>query len=129
MTSKKESILRAAKGEIESRVNYELGKVVDNILDLRTSPTAKRTITVKLDLVPVENRTGIEVKATVKSVLAPTTTVSTELRVTQDENGELCILETTGLCPGQMSIDGAETDAGKIIYISGRSDDDDDDCQ
>ncbi len=49
--TKKESILRAASGEIESRVNYELGKIVDNILDLRTSPTAKRTITVKLNLI------------------------------------------------------------------------------
>ncbi len=121
--TKKESILRAASGEIESRVNYELGKIVDNILDLRTSPTAKRTITVKLDLTPIEDRRGIEVKANVKSVLAPTTAVFTELRMTQDENGELCILETTGHCPGQMSIDGTEADTGKIIYIANRDGD------
>ena len=123
--TKKESILRAASGEIESRVNYELGKIVDNILDLRTSPTAKRTITVKLDLTPIEDRRGIEVKATVKSVLAPTTAVSTELRMAQDENGEICILETTGHCPGQMTIDGTEISAAKIIHITDTSGDSD----
>ena len=39
------SILQMARGAIQERVDYEVCKAVDNILDLNTDPTAKRKIT------------------------------------------------------------------------------------
>ena len=39
-------------GAILERVDYEMGKVIDNILDPNTKPTGKRKITVGLELIP-----------------------------------------------------------------------------
>ena len=38
----KKSILEMSMGAILERVDYEMGKVIDNILDVNTKPTAKR---------------------------------------------------------------------------------------
>lgn len=48
----KKSILEMSMGAILERVDYEMGKVIDNILDLNTKPNAKRKITVTLELIP-----------------------------------------------------------------------------
>ena len=42
----KKSILEMSMGAILERVDYEMGKVIDNILDPNTKPTGKRKITV-----------------------------------------------------------------------------------
>ena len=39
-------------GAILERVDYEMGRVLDNILDPNTKPTGKRKITISLELVP-----------------------------------------------------------------------------
>lgn len=43
------SILQMARGAFQERVDYEMGRVVDNILDLNTKATAKRKITLTID--------------------------------------------------------------------------------
>ena len=48
----KKSILEMSMGAILERVDYEMGKVIDNILDPNTKPTGKRKITVSLELIP-----------------------------------------------------------------------------
>lgn len=48
----KKSILEMSMGAILERVDYEMGKVIDNILDPNTKPTGKRKITVGLELIP-----------------------------------------------------------------------------
>ena len=47
----KKSILEMSMGAILERVDYEMGKVMDNILDPNTKATAKRKISVTLELV------------------------------------------------------------------------------
>ena len=42
---KRDSILSMAQGAIEEKVDYEVSRVIDNILDLNTDPKAKRKIT------------------------------------------------------------------------------------
>ena len=39
----KKSILRMARGAIEETTDYEMARIMDNILDPNTSPTKKRT--------------------------------------------------------------------------------------
>lgn len=45
----KKSILEMSMGAILERVDYEMGKVMDNILDPNTKATAKRKISVTLE--------------------------------------------------------------------------------
>lgn len=54
----KKSILEMSMGAILERVDYEMGKVMDNILDPNTKATAKRKISVTLELIPTPARTA-----------------------------------------------------------------------
>ena len=75
----KKSILQMARGAIEERVDYEMARVIDNILDLNTKPTAKRKVTLTVEIEPDDMRETLSVKVTAKSVLAPTNPISTSL--------------------------------------------------
>lgn len=55
----KKSILEMSMGAILERVDYEMGKVMDNILDPNTKATAKRKISVTLELIPSADRRTI----------------------------------------------------------------------
>lgn len=57
----KKSILEMSMGAILERVDYEMGKVVGNILDPNTKATAKRKISVTLELIPSADRRTITV--------------------------------------------------------------------
>ena len=48
----KKSILEMSMGAILERVDYEMGRVLDNILDPNTKPTGKRKITISLETGP-----------------------------------------------------------------------------
>lgn len=45
MEDTKSSILQMARGAIQERVDYEVAKVIDNILDVNTDAKTKRKIT------------------------------------------------------------------------------------
>lgn len=66
------SILQMARGAFQERVDYEMGRVVDNILDLNTKATAKRKITLTIELTPDDERQTISVAVQAKATLAPT---------------------------------------------------------
>lgn len=78
----KKSILEMSMGAILERVDYEMGKVIDNILDPNTKPTGKRKITVGLELIPSADRKTITVQTTAKSTLVPTDPITTSLYIT-----------------------------------------------
>lgn len=61
------SILQMARGAFQERVDYEMGRVVDNILDLNTKATAKRKITLTIELTPDDERQTISVAVQAKS--------------------------------------------------------------
>lgn len=112
------SILQMAKGAIQERVDYEVSKVIDNILDINTEATAKRKITLTVELKPDENRQFIRVNASAKSTLAPVVPIGTTLGIAADENGEMVIVESVPQVPGQISMDGTEQDAPKLLKIA-----------
>ena len=58
------SILQMAKGAVQERVDYEVSRVVDNILDPNTEATAKRKITLTIELKPDPDRQVITMNAT-----------------------------------------------------------------
>ena len=88
-TNNRDSIMRMARGAFEERVDYEMDKVIQNILDPNTKATAKRKITLTIELTPDDERRQIQVSVTAKSTLAATNPVATSLYVTGDGNGEL----------------------------------------
>lgn len=111
----KKSILQMAMGAIEERVDYEMGKIVDNILDPNTKATAKRKVTVTLELTPDDERKTIQVSATAKSTLVATNPIATSLYITNDGNGEMVIAEMVPQVPGQLNMDGGEQEGPKVL--------------
>lgn len=113
----KDSILRMAAGAIEERVDYEVSRVIDNILDLNTDPKTKRKITVTLEFMPDAERKHIVIAATAKSTLAPTAAVATAMVITADGNGEMVVAEMVPQIPGQLSMSGTEQAQPKILRL------------
>ncbi len=113
----KESILRMARGAIEERTDYEVSRVIDNIMDLNTDPKAKRKISLTLTFAPDATRSIIQLFVDVKSTLCPTGTVSTALCITSDNDGEMVIAEMTPQIPGQISITGEVQEPPKILKL------------
>lgn len=115
----KKSILEMSMGAILERVDYEMGKVLDNIMDPNTSPTAKRKITVGLVLVPSADRRTITVSTTAKCTLTPTDPVTTSLCITtQPGTGEMVVAEMVPQVPGQMFLSGEEQEHPKILKFN-----------
>lgn len=77
--NQRDSIMSMARGAFEERVDYEMDKVIQNILDPNTKATAKRKITLTIELTPDDERRTIGVQVTAKSTLAarPTSTAPT----------------------------------------------------
>lgn len=110
-------ILQMARGAFQERVDYEMGRVVDNILDLNTKATAKRKITLTIELTPDDERQTISVAVQAKATLAPTNPVATALCITSDGNGEMVVAEMVPQIPGQINMDGTQQEAPKILKL------------
>ena len=120
MEDMRSSILQMASGAIQERVDYEVAKVIDNILDANTDAKAKRKITLTIELKPDENRQFISLSASAKSTLAPVVPIGTTLGIAADRNGEMVIVETVPQIPGQINMDGEEQAAPKLLKIAAR---------
>ena len=112
------SLLQMAKGAIQERVDYEVSRVVDNILDMNTPAAAKRKVVLTLELIPDEERRVVKVNASAKATLAQVTAVGTSLVITSDGNGEMMLAEIVPQVPGQVSMDGDEQEAPKILKVA-----------
>ena len=114
----KKSILEMSMGAILERVDYEMGKAMDNILDPNTKATAKRKVTVTLTFTPDDDRSIIGVDVVVKSALAPTNPAVTSLYLMgEDGTGEVQAVEMVPQIPGQTSLDGTEQEAPSTLKI------------
>lgn len=112
-----ESILRMARGAFEERIDVEMRRVVDNILDMNTKATAKRKITMTIEFTPDDDRRLINVSVSAKSALAPMVPVPTSLFITSDGNGEMVVAEMVPQIPGQIDMSGEEQDEPKILKL------------
>lgn len=114
----KVSILQMVGGAIQERVDYEVARVVDNILDINTKPTAKRKIQLTIELQPDEGRQVITMKASAKATLEPTTPIASSLVITADGKGEMVIAEVVPQVPGQMKLDGTVQEKPKLLKLA-----------
>lgn len=115
------SLLQMAKGAIQERVDYEVSRVVDNLLDMNTEAKAKRKVVLTIVMIPDEDRQVVKVEASAKSTLAPVTPVGTSLVITADGNGEMMLAEIVPQVPGQLSMTGEEQAAPKILKIAAQN--------
>lgn len=117
----KSSLLQMAKGAIQERVDYEVTRVVDNLLDMNTEAKAKRKVTLNIVMTTDDDRRVVKVEASAKSTLAPVTPIGTSLVITADGNGEMMLAEIVPQVPGQISITGEEQEAPKILKIAAQN--------
>ncbi|GHV35035.1 hypothetical protein FACS1894187_06860 [Synergistales bacterium] len=111
------SILDMARGAIIERVDYEMGRIIQNILDPNTDPRKTRKITVELTFVPSADRSFIQVGATAKSKLESTTMIQTSLSTYTPMDGVTQFIENTSQSPGQLTFDGEEAPAPKVLQF------------
>lgn len=112
------SLLQMAKGAIQERVDYEVSRVVDNILDMNTEAKVKRKVTLTIVMVPDDDRQVVKIEASAKSTLAPVVPVGTSLVITADGNGEMMLAEIVPQVPGQISMNGDEQEQPKILKLA-----------
>ena len=106
-----------ARGACKDRVDDEEGRIDDNTLDLNTKATAKRKITLTIELTPDDERQTISVAVQAKATLAPTNPVATALCITSDGNGEMVVAEMVPQIPGQINMDGTQQEAPKNLKL------------
>lgn len=107
------SILQMARGAIQERADYEMSRLLDNILDPNTAATAQRTLTITLKLKPDDTRQNIAVSCVAKSTLAATNPVTTSLYVADEET----IVEMVPQIPGQTAIDAPDQEAPPLLKL------------
>lgn len=93
-----------ADGSLAQKFEKELQKVMDNIHDLNTSPTAKRSITVKLGFKPDDKREILNVEVNVTSTLTGNEPTTTKM-LTAKQNGVAVAKELVSGAKGQMFMD------------------------
>ena len=97
------------------------GRKTVGLVAVNTKATAKRKITLTIELTPDDERRQIQVSVTAKSTLAATNPVATSLYVTGDSNGELVVAEMVPQVPGQLNMDGTQQEAPKLLKLVTRA--------
>ncbi|GIO33099.1 hypothetical protein J2TS6_42400 [Paenibacillus albilobatus] len=86
-------ISKLAGGAMQERINRELKKVAENILDPNTKADAVRTVTISIKIKPNEARQMASSDIEVKSSLAPAKGVPTAFVFDYDRDGKAVIKE------------------------------------
>ena len=111
-----------ANGAIQEKLDGELEKVFDNIHDLNTKATAKRTLTIKLDLIPDDARQVVSMNSDFTVKLAPVEGVTTTILTGKDiSTGLIEARELKSGRSGQGYIDidtgQVKTDVGELVDV------------
>ena len=112
------SILEMARGGFLEQVDYEMSKVIDNILDPNTKATGKRKIQITMELSPDDTRRNISVNFAAKLSLVATNPLTTNLYIAgENSTGEMQVVEMVPQIPGQMDLCGTEQSAPPVLKI------------
>ncbi len=110
-----------AQGAIQEKLDYELKKIFDNIHDPNTEATDKRTVTIKLDFKPDDNRQTVSVDSNFTTKLANVTGVATTVLTGKDlTSGKVQAKELESNMPGQTYFDDdaqQKTDVGEPVDV------------
>lgn len=116
----KRKILEMARGALMERADYELTRIVENIMDINTPATKPRKLTVTIDLRPDETRQMVVISATAKSTLAATTPIQSTFWMESDENGLPVMREALAESPDQTILPEVEEQAQPVIAMLGK---------
>lgn len=115
------NILQLAQEAVQEKLDREFEKVFENIQDPNVNATAKRTITLKIDLVPDDVRQVVKTNVTATSKLAPTDPVTTTILTGKDlTTNKIEARELQSGVPGQTYIDekgDLRTDTGDPVDV------------
>lgn len=112
------SILEMARGAIMERVDIEMPKIIENIMDPNTKATKPRELTVTLVLTPDDSRQIVALDSTIKAKVQPYNPIRTNLYITDAADGDgYTVLEMTPDTPGQMRMFGQEEEAPAIMRL------------
>lgn len=109
---------KIANTALQEKVDKELEKVLENILDLNTEAKATRKITIILTMSTDDERTVVKTGMEVKSTLAPQKGVATTVIVGRDGTGKIHANELKSGIPGQTYFDDngdMRTDTGELV--------------
>jgi hypothetical protein len=87
------NVINLADGSIVEKLNRELEKITQNIMDKNTDPRKERKITLTLSFKPNENRDFVRTTITTKTTLATEQGVETQILVGKDSEGQLHLNE------------------------------------
>lgn len=112
---------KMAQGAIQEKLDYELNKIFNNIHDQNTKATDKRTVTIKLDFTPDDNRQTVTVDSNFTTKLANVTGVATTVLTGKDlDSGNVQAKELKSNMPGQTYFDDdveQKTDVGEPVDV------------
>lgn len=110
-----------ANGAIQEKLDVELKKVFENIHDPNTKAEDKRTVTIKLEFVPDENRQTVKLNSNISIKLANVKDVSMTVLTGKDlTNGYIEAKELKSNVPGQTYFDDdltPKTDVGVPVDV------------
>ena len=109
------SVLEFANAAAVERINYELTKVMENIRNPNTDEKPRKLV-VEMSITPVNNRTTVNIKTTVKKTLRPTNAVHAQMAMAVIDNTYQLVESGGGYIDGQADIFGEvhETNIVKI---------------
>lgn len=113
----KKSVLEMAMGGIAEVVDREVDRVICNVMDPSTKPTAKRKIVLTMTFEPDEYRQRLDMDVQARSTLAPVAPIKTALCITKGRGGELLMAEMMPQVPGQIDMDGNESPEPAIAKV------------
>lgn len=103
------SLLEMANGGFLERVDVMIPKIMENIMDPNTKSTAKRKLTIEMEIIPNKDRNMFTVNFTADFKPAPTVPLQTVLCITGDPStGELCMVEIGCATPASVNLVGEE---------------------
>lgn len=110
-----------AGGAIQEKLDGELKKVFDNIHDPNTKAEDKRTVTIKLEFAPDDNRQTVKLNSSISVKLANVKDVAVTVLTDKDLlTGKVVAKELKSNMPGQTYLedDGTHrTDVGEPIDV------------
>lgn len=110
-----DSVLEFANKAAIERINYELINVIENIQNPNTDEKPRKLV-VEMTITPVNNRTTVNIKTTVKKNLRPTNAVHSQMAMALMDGTYQLVESGGGYLDGQADIFGEvhETNIVKI---------------
>ena len=104
------SILDIDGGKMKEQADYELEKIKANLNDINANEKTKRTLTIKLTFLPVDDGTVITSYEVIPKLapMRPKQLILQQIKKADPETGLLIdvLMETTKQARGQLNLDG-----------------------